>query len=62
MPTNNAKDAIYITKQDAKRFGFKFYVSENPCKNCLSRPSLRYTCNSNCISCNRARYKKGSKQ
>lgn len=60
MPLKNksAKTDIYITRQDSIRLGFKFYISENECSKCHSRPSLRYTVNSNCISCNRKRGKK----
>ena len=60
--TKNAKTAkkndIYIDRQMALKLGTKFYISENECSKCHSRPSLRYTVNSNCISCNRKRGKK----
>lgn len=58
----NTKDSIFIGKKDAQRLGLKFYVTEYKCSKCGSKPSLRYTVNSNCISCERKRYqKKGDK-
>jgi len=51
------KESMFINYKTAKSLGIKFYISENPCSKCGARPSLRYVCNMNCISCNRKRYK-----
>ncbi len=45
------KQNIYISRQDALRLGFKFYIG-GFCKNCQQNKTIRYTCNSCCVNCN----------
>lgn len=49
--------SIYITRQDAIRFGFKFYIG-GFCKHCEQKKTIRYTVNSACVNCNGKRNSK----